>query len=125
MGLPPQIAQMVVSFLLNKLMGGISGGAPASPAGSQPAAEEPAAPQGMSLDQVLEQMGSGQGPDLGFMRSSGMAEELAQETGLDTDTAAASLQEAMTLLGNQLGGPRPADAGMEEPGALDDLLESW
>jgi hypothetical protein len=106
MGLPPQIAQVVVGFLLNKLMGGISGGggAPAaSSTGSQPAAQEPAGPQGLSLDQVLEQMGSGQGPDLGFTRSSGMAEELAQQTGLDAGTAAASLEEAMTLLTNQLG----------------------
>jgi hypothetical protein len=101
LGLPPQIAQMVVTFVLGKLLAGHLGGAaaPAPDAQTSGATEQ----QGVDLAHLVEQMNSGQGVGVDFLRSSGMAEELSQQSGLDLDTAEASLQEAFTLLGDRLG----------------------
>jgi hypothetical protein len=132
LGLPPQIAQTVVAFVINKLLsGGLgSGGAPGvAAAGDEPAgqqgldleqimqqfgsspvagavtdSEEPAGPEGLDLGQILQQMGSSRGVDASYLRSTGLHEELAQETGLDPDTAEASLQEVFNMLSGQLGG---------------------
>lgn len=106
LGLPPQIAQMVVTFVLGKLLGGLVGGATPAPAAQEPA---PSAPGGLDLGQVLGQMGSGQGLEPAMFRTSGIAEELAEQTGLDSDTAAASIQETLSLLGAQLGGSQQPD----------------
>jgi hypothetical protein len=84
-GLPPQMAQLIVTFLLGKLLSAGAGG-------------------GLDLNDLLGRMGSGQGLDADYVQATGLAEELSQQTGLDSDTATRGLQEALNLLGGQLGG---------------------
>ncbi len=119
LGLPPQMAQLIVSFVLGKLLSGRMAGGGARGAGL-------ASEAGLDLDDLLGRMGSGQGLDTDFMQASGLAGELAQHTGLDSDTAARGLQEAFQTLGGQLGGGQQPQSG-PQPGqlGLDDLLDSW
>jgi hypothetical protein len=64
-------------------------------------------------------MGSGQGLDSDFLQSSGLADELAEQAGLDPDIATRGLQEAFQMLGGQLGGGQASQFG-----GLEDLLGS-
>jgi hypothetical protein len=105
LGLSPQIAQMVVTFVLSKLLSGHSSKAGVLADEGQP---------GLDLDHLMERMGSGEGLDAGYFESTGMTQELAEQTGLDPDTAARSLQEVFGALG---GGAAPAPP--EEPAEPD------
>jgi hypothetical protein len=135
LGLPPQIAQMVVAFVLGKLMTGQRGAAVPAPAPSrrsgsasrrraQPA--QPAQPAGLDLDSLLERMNSSQGVDPAYLQSTGMVQELAQQTGLDQQTATQSLQEVFGMLGSrsQAQAMQPPAQPRQE-GGLDNLLEKW
>lgn len=125
LGLPPAIAQMVVSFVLGKLL---SGGASQAqvPQPSPRAVPSPASPQGFDLDHLLERMGSEQGLGADYLMSTGVPNELAQQTGLDPDTAARSMQEVLNMmLGSQVAARQPRQIRQPEPGSLDDLLDTW
>lgn len=126
LGLPPAMAQMVVGFVLNKLLsGGLGGGmapSPAEPSGGR--GLPPAQPQGYDLDHLLDAMGSGQQVDPAYLRSSGMADELAQQTGLDPRMAERSLQEVFDMLGGQVATER-RQVRQPTPGSLDSLLDTW
>ncbi len=125
LGLPPAIAQMVVSFVLDKLLsGGLGGLAPSPTAPSGGRGLQPAQPQGYDLDHLLDAMGSGQQVDSAYLRSSGMADELAQQTGLDPHVAERSLQEVFDMLGGQVATER-RQVRQPTPGSLDDLLDTW
>ncbi|MHC5035462.1 MAG: hypothetical protein ACYTFZ_10545, partial [Planctomycetota bacterium] len=92
LGLPPEIAQMVLTFAITRLLsGGKRGGASASQGG-------------LDLDDLMVRAASNEGIDTDYIQSTGMADELAQQTGLDSDTAARSLQEALQMMGGQMGG---------------------
>ena len=78
---------MVVAFVIGKLLSGEAGAGIATQ------------PEGSELGGLLNRMGSGQGLDATYLQSTGMQEELAQQTGLDADTAARSLQEVLQALG--------------------------
>jgi hypothetical protein len=55
-----------------------------------------------------------------------MAEELAQQTGMDSNTATESLQQAIGLLGGQLSAGRSKpQPSQPKQGGLDGLLDSW
>jgi len=121
LGLPPQIAQMVITFVLGKLLSGFAGQqgggmipAPqAVPRGYQ--SPQPQQPQGLNLDDLLERMGSPRGVEASYIQSTGMAEELAGYTGLDPAMATQSLVQAFNLIGGQMGAQgqqpeRPAPA---------------
>jgi hypothetical protein len=103
LGLPPDVAQMIVSFVIGKLLSGQSGlgAASASPSG-QPLQAGSAQPGGLDLGDLLNRLGSGQGLDAGYLQSTGMHEELAQQTGLDADTATRGLQEVFQALSGQV-----------------------
>jgi hypothetical protein len=110
LGLPPAIAQMVVSFILNKVMSGAAGAAtPSQRTPSQvlpsqrPSQQVPQAQQGLDLDDLLEQMSAGQTLDTGYLNRTGLTSELSQQTGMDPNTAATTLQEAFKMLGGALG----------------------
>ena len=98
LGLPPEVAQMVVSFVLDKLLSGAMGrdAVAASRSGGATLA-------GPDLDDLVAQMSRGEGIDVGLLESTGMTAELSEQTGLDPDTAAASLQEVFGMLGSQMG----------------------
>lgn len=101
LGLPPQIAQTVVVFVLGKVMGhrlqpGIDTGLVSTRSGTDQ-------PEATSMEDVLQKMTSGQRVTKTAIRDAGLAEELAAHTGLDHDTAEASLQQVLNALGSQLG----------------------
>lgn len=124
-GLSQVVVQMVLSFVMSKLLSGMAGGSSGGLGGLFPGAQretEPAqgqsAGQGLDLDSLLEQMGQDQG----------MADELAQQTGLDSTTAQKSLQEVLGALGAQRRSRGSAAGGSQQSdkqGGLDDLLQSW
>jgi hypothetical protein len=91
LGIPPETAQMIVVFVVGKLLSGRMRGGAAS--------------QGdFDLDDLMAQMSSDRGLDADYLQSIGMVDELSQQAGLDSDTAAQGLQEAFEMLGGQLGG---------------------
>jgi hypothetical protein len=94
LGLPPQIAQMVVTFVLGKLLSGF--------AGQQGGGMIPT-PQGLNLDDLLQRMGSPRGVEASYIQTTGMAKELAGYTGLDPAMATQSLVQAFNLIGGQMG----------------------
>lgn len=79
-GIPPQLAGAVVSFALAQLMGG-------------------------QRDPQLAQMLGGKGTvSQKYLRDSGLATQLAEQTGLDKKAAAASLQQVLQVFGTQMTG---------------------
>ncbi len=117
LGLPQGIAQMIVAFVIGKLLSGMTGGGAAAVPGAttQPRGRAATPQQGgsLDLDSLLETMG----------QDRSMADELAQQTGLDRQTAQRSLQEVLGMIGTQSGqGSAPA---APKQGGLDNLLDSW
>lgn len=99
LGLPPQMAQLIVTFLLGKLLSAAAGGGAAGAGGPGLASGG-----GLDLSDLLGRMGSGQGLDADYVQATGLADELSQQTGLDSDTATRGLQEALRIMSGQLGG---------------------
>ena len=95
LGLPGEVAQMVVSFAVDKLFAGAQGRA------MSPSRSGGDALDSQDLNELLAQMESGRGVQTDLLESSGMVAELSEQTGLDADTAAASLQEVFGMLGGQ------------------------
>lgn len=125
MGLPPAIAQIVVGFALGKLLPSLMGGASSQAQKSLPSqrrAQTPSQSGGFDLDDLMDRLGSGnaQSVNASYLQSSGMAAQLAQQTGLDEDVAAQSLQQVFLTFGNQMTATRsaqsPADAPVRRPG---------
>jgi hypothetical protein len=100
LGLPPQVAQTVVVFILGKLTGHrLQPGMDTTP---PPIKSQAARPQATSLEDVVQRMNSGQRVTKTSIRNAGLAKELAAHTGLNRATAEASLQEVLNALGGQL-----------------------
>ncbi len=107
-GLSSVIVQMILSFVMSKLLGSMSGGVPSQSGSAQRSGG------GLDLDGLLEQMG----------QDKSVAKELAEQTGLDSQTAKKGLDEILGALGAQ----RQASSGQSQPakkGGLDGLLENW
>jgi hypothetical protein len=124
LGLSPGIAQAVVGFVIAKLLPGLLAGARApapSSTGRPRAAPSTQEGQGLDLDHLLGTMGAGRDLEPSYLRSTGMVDELAQQTGLDPDTAGQSLQQVFGMFGAQLGGAPRA----EKKKGLDHLLDTW
>lgn len=101
LGLPPQMAQTVVAFVLGKLMGHrMQTGRSATLA---PTGFETAEPQAAGMEDVVQRMNSGKRVTKTAIRDAGLAKELAAHTDLNRATAEASLQEVLNALGGQLG----------------------
>ena len=120
LGLPPAIAQVVVTFALAKLLPGLLGGltAQTQPAAAAPQrAATPSQSGGFNLDDLLERVASGNPQRLSasYLQSTGLTAELAQQSGLDDDTAVTSLREAFLTLGSQLGSVRTQPAPEAAP----------
>jgi hypothetical protein len=101
LGLPPQMAQAVVAFVLGKLMNHRL--QPGIDLGLAPTEPQAARSQAASLEDVVQRMNSGRQVTKTAIRDAGLAEELAAHTGLDRAAAEASLQEVLNALGGQLG----------------------
>ncbi len=82
--IPPQIAVTVVSFAVHQLLS------------NHPASGR----QGvLDIGKLQEQIGSGQGVSHDYLHSTGLVSQLAQQTGLDHDTAGKSLKAVFDMLG--------------------------
>lgn len=92
MNIPPEIAMIVVSFVVHKLLSHH----PTSGRDSN----------SFDLDDMLKQMSSGK-IDPNILNNSGMINELSRSTGLDQATAAKSLETAFNMFG------KPVKAGMK------------
>ena len=101
LGLPPQIVQAVVAFVMGKLLGNRLQPGAAEFQASGPS--RTARRQGTTLEDVRQKMNRRQRVTKKELRSSGLARELSTYTGLDRATAEASLQEVLNHLGGQLG----------------------
>lgn len=109
LGLPPAMAQAVVAFVLEKLLSGGSATGSAAPSRKrQPAVSAP--PTGASRPRKPTRPDSGSLRDLfqqgariepGYLKRSGLANELAQRTGMDTATATQSLNYVFGALQGQ------------------------
>jgi hypothetical protein len=101
LGLPPQVAQTVVAFVLGKLMARrLQPGVEAFP---PPTRSRTVQPEATSMENVVQRMSSGKRVTKAEIRDAGLAKELAAHTGLDGATAEASLHEVLNALGDQLG----------------------
>lgn len=87
-GLSPQIAQIVVVFALSKLMS---------------AATQGSGKKGSSMSDLVSQLSSGGSVSPSFLKDSGLAADLAQQSGLDQATAAKALQQSLSALGTHMG----------------------
>jgi len=101
MKIPPEIAMIIISFVVHKLLAHY----PTSNRDSNT----------FDLDSLLQQMGTGK-IDTGMLESSGMIRELSHRTGLDETTTTKSLNTALMMFGNQISGrpvtkPRGRPAG--------------
>jgi hypothetical protein len=96
LGLPAETVQQVVNFVLGKLLSGRMR-TDSGQASRQAGQEE------LELEQMLAQVSRGGEVDAGYLASTGLTEELAQQTGLDQEMAERSLQEVLGALGGQMG----------------------
>jgi hypothetical protein len=107
LGISPQMASVLIGAAFSLLTGMLQKGGQ----------EGRGLPEGADLDNLLDEQ---------FLTSSGMATQVAQQTGLDEATAAHHLREAMVLLASPPSGaeasPRPQPAN---PSELDHLLDNW
>ncbi len=119
LGLSPQMAQMVMGFVLGKMND--------TPNPNQPAARG-AAPQsgGLNLDNLLEQMNQG-GVDKTFVKNQGLDRELAEQTGMDREQAAESLEKVLNIFGGQMAKQAGATTSPAQPKAsgMENLLDQW
>lgn len=101
LNISPQVAMMIVTFVLQALMAN---------RGKKTTA---ATTQGLNLDGLLRQASSPQGITPAYVQSTGMVRELSKQTGLDDATASRGLLEVLSLLGQQAtqAGLRPAATG--------------
>lgn len=96
MNIPPEIAMIVVSFVVHKLLSHH----PTSGRDSN----------SFDLDDMLKQMSSGK-IDANILNNSGMVNELSRSTGLDQATAAKSLETAFNMFGKDVkAGMRPTQS---------------
>lgn len=89
LNIPPEIAMVVVTFVVHKLLS------------HHPTSQRDS--NSFDLDNMLSQMNSGK-IDPAVLHKSGMVQELSKKTGLDEATAAKSLEMTFNAMGKQLGG---------------------
>jgi hypothetical protein len=132
LGLPSGIAQAVVLFavttVIPALMRGLaSKSGDSSPAQSRALPSMGATADGLDLDDLLRRMGTHQELGRDYLRSSGLAQQLASQTGLDPETATKSLQQTFLMLGNYLDDDAPDASGQQSGSSqgLQGLLDTW
>lgn len=84
-GIQPAVVQQVVTFAMALLAGQRRGNSKFDP------------------QDLMQRMQSGNGLTTGYLNSTGLAQQLATQSGMDPKTAASSLQHVLSLLGAQAG----------------------
>ncbi len=107
LGLPPAIAEAVVSFALTQLLGSLMNRASAGREMGVQSFDISQRTLQVAGDQQTEDIAqrfqSGVSLDADYLHSAGLPQQLAEQTGLDQKTAAKSLEQAFRLLGGELG----------------------
>lgn len=107
LGLPPLIAQMIVSFAISKLMPSATSGGilpqqqrrQVQPSYTPAPSQAPAQSQdGWNLDSLLDTVGSGSSGTSNIIQQSGMSQELAEQMGMDETMATDSLKQVFEML---------------------------
>jgi hypothetical protein len=105
-GMAPGIARVVVVFALTTLMSAMTH------QGSR---------KGFNANDLVERRSTDGTVSQKYLKDSGLVSQLAQQSGLDQKTAAASLQQAFAALGTHVG-----EGSMEDKQAeLQTLLKKW
>jgi len=103
LGLPPAIAETVVSFaltqLLNSLMNRASTGREMGMQSFDSSQRALQVAGDLQTEDISQRFQSGLALDADYLHSAGLPQQLADQTGLDPKTAAASLEQAFQLLG--------------------------
>ena len=106
LGLPPELANAVIAFAVTQLA---NSQANASGSASRPNTGSVLAKgRGMLSNAdggLVQRLASGQSIDSDFLHSSGIAQQLASQTGMDSQTAATSLQQVFSLLSGDAPAP--------------------
>ena len=120
LGIPPMIAQMVVSYFMAKMVAGKMGATPGGGAGGnfRPGA---ARSNALDLDHLLGDVDDDRVLQSNLL-SSGMPQELAQHAGIDQETALQSLQEMLKMFAEQNSTPKPVTTSQSN---LKGLLDTW
>lgn len=122
LNISPQIAQAIVAFFMAQVMKRFFG---SKEQAQQPAQKDygtqPQADDSLDLDDLLDIMGDGDALQSRF-NSSGMANQLAQQTGLPENKANEALREVVKIIGQQRVKPRPVSTKHVN---LKGLLDSW
>ena len=117
LGLPPAQVQMIVTFVVGKLLSARPG------AGTVPSrGAGVTSPGSLDLHDLFERMTTGKDIDSAYLESTGMVAELSEQAGIDSDTAAQGLQQVLLTMGGQTGA---AQRGQTGEGGLDGLLDTW
>jgi hypothetical protein len=105
-GMAPGIAQVVVLFALTTLMS---------------AATQKSTQKGFNPSDLVNKLATDGTVSQKYLKDSGLVAQLAQQSGLDRQTASKSLQQAFTALGTHVG-----EGSMEDKQAeLQTLLKKW
>ncbi len=91
--LPPATVQLVLGFVVSKLVAALT--TPQAPAAGKSA--------GLDMQGLLARAAQGQRVDTKTLRASGLTNELAQYAGINASTASKSLQVVLKSLGSALG----------------------
>jgi hypothetical protein len=105
-GMAPGIARVVVVFAVTTLMSAFT---------------QKGTRRGFNASELVDQLATEGTVSKKYLKDSGLVTQLAQQSGLDQQTAAKSLQQAFAALGTQMG-----EGTMEEHQAeLQTLLRKW
>lgn len=127
LGIPPVVAQMIVSFAISKLMPSAASGSGSGAIVPQPRPQQqpsyvpapsqtPAQSQdGWNLDSLLDTFGAGSATTGNYIQQSGMSRELANQMGMDESMANDSLQQVFQMLQGALAKTQTQQARPKAP----------
>ncbi len=94
--LPPATVQLVLGFVVSKLVAALT-------SAQAPATGRAAAPAGLDMQGLLARAAQGKTVDTKTLKASGLAKELAEYAGMNSSTATKSLQVVLKSLGSAMG----------------------
>lgn len=118
LGIPPQVAQVVVAFFMSKLLSGMTGQQGGQPESYKSGGRDK---DDIDLDDLLEVMDNDKALNARLSHS-GMPQELAAKTGMDPKLASQSLEQLVKIIGTQRQTPQPAAPPRTD---LKHLLDTW
>ena len=125
-GLPLFVAEAAVAYFMSKMIGRIGGGGSARRSAS-PVPEEygigraKPQPDTMDLDDMLDMMDDEEMLDSSIDQS-GMAEEFAEQAGIEKGSALDAIKSIVKILGGKRAIPEPVDPREAD---MKDLLDNW